>query len=112
MVDAEKLALYEARGTAGPFAVNFLSIDEGAPGGRDGARESAVAMRDAVADPQVIAIIGPAGSDTAPRGRAAAQRGRDPGGRAGRRLPGLHRRARPRASPSAGSPRAASRSPA
>ena len=68
MVDAEKLALYEARGTAGPFAVNFLSIDEGAPGGRDGAREAAVALRDAVADPQVIAMIGPAGSDT---GRAA-----------------------------------------
>ena len=68
IVDAEKLALYEARGTAGPFAVNFLSIDEGAPGGRDGAREAAVALRDAVADPQVIAMIGPAGSDT---GRAA-----------------------------------------
>ena len=65
MVDAEKLALYEARGTAGPFAVNFLSIEEGAPGGRDGAREPAVAMREAVADPQVIAVIGPEGSDTA-----------------------------------------------
>jgi ABC-type branched-subunit amino acid transport system substrate-binding protein len=68
IVDAEKLALYEARGTVGPFAINFLSIDEGEPGGRDGAREAAVALRDAVADPQVIAMIGPAGSDT---GRAA-----------------------------------------
>jgi ABC-type branched-subunit amino acid transport system substrate-binding protein len=68
IVDAEKLALNEARGTAGPYAINFLSIDEGAPGGRDGAREAAVALRDAVADPQVIAMIGPAGSDT---GRAA-----------------------------------------
>jgi ABC-type branched-subunit amino acid transport system substrate-binding protein len=68
MVDAEKLAIHEARGTAGPFAINFLSIDEGAPGGRDGAREAAVPLRDAVADPQVIAVIGPAGSDT---GRAA-----------------------------------------
>ena len=68
IVDAEKLALYDVRGTAGEFAVNFLSIDEGAPGGRDGAREAAVALRDAVADPQVIAVIGPAGSDT---GRAA-----------------------------------------
>ena len=29
MVDAEKLALYEVRGTAGPFAINFLSIEEG-----------------------------------------------------------------------------------
>ena len=61
IVDAEKLALYEARGTVGPFAINFLSIDEGEPGGRDGAREAAVALRDAVADPQVIAMIGPAG---------------------------------------------------
>ncbi len=68
IVDAEKLALHEARGTAGPFAINFLSIDEGAPGGRDGAREAATALRDAVADPLVIAMIGPAGSDT---GRAA-----------------------------------------
>ncbi|HET8950873.1 MAG TPA: hypothetical protein VFN44_10190 [Solirubrobacteraceae bacterium] len=65
IVDAEKLAIYEARGTVGPFAINFLSIDEGAPGGRDGAREAAVELRDAVADPQVIALIGPAGSDTA-----------------------------------------------
>jgi len=68
IVDAEKLALYEVRGTAGPYAINFISISEGAPGGRDGAREAAVALRDAVADPQVIAVIGPAGSDT---GRAA-----------------------------------------
>jgi ABC-type branched-subunit amino acid transport system substrate-binding protein len=68
IVDAEKLALRDARGTAGPYAVNFLSIDEGAPGGRDGARESALAMRDAIADPQVAAVIGPAGSDT---GRSA-----------------------------------------
>ena len=68
IVDAEKLALHDARGTAGPYAVNFLSIDEGAPGGRDGARESALAMRDAIADPQVTAVIGPAGSDT---GRSA-----------------------------------------
>ena len=65
IVDAEKLALREVRGTAGPYAINFISIDEGAPGGRDGARESAVAMREAIADPQVIAMIGPAGSDTA-----------------------------------------------
>ena len=68
IVDAEKLAIQEAGGTAGPFAINFLSIDEGAPGGRDGAREAAVALRDAVKDPQVMALIGPAGSDT---GRAA-----------------------------------------
>jgi len=65
MVDAEKLALYEVRGTAGPFAINFLSIEEGPAGGRDGARQSAPAMREALADPQVIAVIGPEGSDTA-----------------------------------------------
>ena len=65
MVDGEKLAIREVRGTAGPYAINFLSIDEGAPGGRDGARESVPAMREAIADPQVTALIGPAGSDTA-----------------------------------------------
>ena len=65
MVDAQKLALYDARGTAGEFAINFISLDEGAAGGRDGARESALELREAIADPQVIAMIGPAGSDTA-----------------------------------------------
>ena len=69
------------------------------PGGRDGAREAAVALREAVADPQVIAVIGPAGSDTGPRGGAAAQRGRDPRGRAGRGLPRLHGGAPRRAGP-------------
>ena len=65
MVDAEKLAIRERRGTAGPYTINFLSIDEGAPDGRDGAKESAAAMREAIADPQVTAVIGPTGSDTA-----------------------------------------------
>ena len=105
IVDAEKLALYEARGTAGTYAINFLSIDEGAPGGRDGARESAVALREAVADPQVIAVIGPGGSDTG-RAASAAQRGRDPRGPARRGLPGSPTAPAP-ASPTAGSPRGA-----
>jgi len=65
MIDAEKLALYEAGGAVGQFKVNFIAIDEGPPGGGDGAQLSALSLRDAVADPQVIALIGPAGSDTA-----------------------------------------------
>jgi branched-chain amino acid transport system substrate-binding protein len=65
IVDAEKLALFEARGAVGPFKVNFIAIDEGPPGSGDGAQLSALALRDAIADPQVIAMIGPAGSDTA-----------------------------------------------
>ncbi len=110
MVDAEKLALYDARGTAGPFAINFLSIDEGPAGGRDGARESAPAMREALADPQVIAVIGPEGSDTARATVPLLNAAGHPRGRAGRGLPGLHRARSAPASPSAGSRRAASRS--
>ena len=41
IVDAEKLALLDAGGTAGDYKVNFISIDEGAPGGADGAEEAA-----------------------------------------------------------------------
>jgi ABC-type branched-subunit amino acid transport system substrate-binding protein len=65
MVDAEKLALYEARGAVGAYKINFIAIDEGPPGSGDGAKLSALALRDSIADPQVIAMIGPAGSDTA-----------------------------------------------
>jgi ABC-type branched-subunit amino acid transport system substrate-binding protein len=56
-VDAEKLALYSSGGTAGEFAVNFVSIDEG--------RRSPVALRDALADPQIVALIGPFSSAVA-----------------------------------------------
>jgi ABC-type branched-subunit amino acid transport system substrate-binding protein len=56
-VDAEKLALFGTGGTAGEFAVNFVSIDEG--------RRSALELRDALADPQLVALIGPVSSDTA-----------------------------------------------
>jgi branched-chain amino acid transport system substrate-binding protein len=58
-VDAEKLALFGTGGTAGEFAVNFVSIDEG--------RRSALELRDALADPQLVALIGPESSDTAMR---------------------------------------------
>lgn len=56
-VDAEKLALYGTGGTAGDFAVNFVSIDEG--------RRSPLELRDALADPQITALIGPSSSETA-----------------------------------------------
>jgi branched-chain amino acid transport system substrate-binding protein len=60
MVDAEKLALYDAGGTAGDYKVNFISLDESG-----GAGPFAAALRDAVADPQVVAMIGPAGTRAA-----------------------------------------------
>jgi len=65
MIDAEKLALSDAGGAVGQFKINFIAIDEGPPGSGNGAKLSALSLRDAVADPQIIALIGPAGSDTA-----------------------------------------------
>jgi ABC-type branched-subunit amino acid transport system substrate-binding protein len=65
IVDGQKLALFEAGGPAGRYAINYIAIDEGRPGGEDGAVEAAVPLRDALADPQVTALIGPLGSDTA-----------------------------------------------
>ncbi len=44
---------------AGEFAVNFVSIDEG--------KRSALELRDALADPQVTALIGPYSSNVAMR---------------------------------------------
>jgi branched-chain amino acid transport system substrate-binding protein len=65
MVDGEKLALLEARGVVGAYKVNLVSIPE-APGTRAEAAEgAAAAARQAIADPQVAAVIGPAGSETA-----------------------------------------------
>jgi branched-chain amino acid transport system substrate-binding protein len=60
MVDAEKLALMDAGGIAGEYKVNFISLDE-----TGGAGPFAAALRDAVADPQVIAVIGPVGTGPA-----------------------------------------------
>jgi branched-chain amino acid transport system substrate-binding protein len=65
MVDGEKLALLEARGLAGDYKVNLVSVEE-APGSRAEAAEgAAAAARAAIADPQVTAVIGAAGSGTA-----------------------------------------------
>ncbi len=60
IVDAEKLLLFETGGTPGEFEVNFVSVDEGQPGG---GKRSLQALRDVLADPQVTALIGPAGFD-------------------------------------------------
>jgi branched-chain amino acid transport system substrate-binding protein len=65
IVDAEKLVLLEAGGAAGAYAINFISLDEGRPGEDPLSGEAAVTLRDMVADPQVSAVIGPAGSGTA-----------------------------------------------
>jgi ABC-type branched-subunit amino acid transport system substrate-binding protein len=65
IVDGQKLALFDAGGKAGEYAINFIAIDEGRPGGEDGAVEAAVPLRDALKDPQITALIGPLGSDTA-----------------------------------------------
>jgi branched-chain amino acid transport system substrate-binding protein len=65
IVDAEKLALFDAGGTAGPYAINFISISEGEAGGDAVGKKVALALRDAIADPQITAMIGPAGSGTA-----------------------------------------------
>ena len=65
IVDAEKLALLEAGGTAGAYAVNFISISEGRPGEDPVPGDVALALREMVADPQITAVIGPAGSATA-----------------------------------------------
>jgi branched-chain amino acid transport system substrate-binding protein len=60
IVDGEKLALMDAGGTAGDYKVNFISLDE-----TGGAGPFAAQLREAVADPQVIAVIGPAGTPAA-----------------------------------------------
>ena len=62
----EARALRRSAARSGSFQVNFIAIDASPPGGWDGAlKVSAVPLRDAIADPQVIAMIGPGGSDTA-----------------------------------------------
>ena len=58
MVDAEKLALLEAGGKVGDYTINFIVVDERA-------RISSADLRDSIADPQVIAMIGPGRSETA-----------------------------------------------
>ena len=66
-VDAEKLALADAGGRAGPLAVNFSSLDLG---GADQQRQAEVARR-AISDPQIIAAIVDATAVTVPLFNAA-----------------------------------------
>jgi branched-chain amino acid transport system substrate-binding protein len=60
IVDGEKLALMDAGGTAGGYKVNFISLDE-----TGGPAPFAAQLREAVADPQVVAVIGPGGTAAA-----------------------------------------------
>jgi hypothetical protein len=66
-VDAEKLALSDAGGRAGAYAVNFTSLDLGAPD----ARLQAQASRRAISDPAIIAAIVDATNVTVPLFNAA-----------------------------------------
>jgi hypothetical protein len=66
-VDAEKLALADAGGRAGAYAVNFTSLDLGAPD----ERLQAQAARRAISDPQIIAAIVDATGVTVPLFNAA-----------------------------------------
>jgi hypothetical protein len=66
-VDAEKLALADAGGHAGSFAVNFSSLDLG---GADEKRQAQAARR-AISDPQIIAAIVDATNVTVPLFNAA-----------------------------------------
>jgi hypothetical protein len=74
-VDAEKLALSDAGGRAGPLAVNFTSLDLGAD-----EELQAEAVRRAIADPQVIAAIVDATTVTVPLFNAAGLLQVAPGG--------------------------------
>ena len=74
-VDAEKLALSDAGGRAGPLAVNFTSLEHG-----EDASLQAEAVRRAIADPQVIAAIVDANTVTVPLFNAAGLLQVAPGG--------------------------------
>jgi len=66
VVDGQRLALQQAGGRAGSFKVNFTSLD--ATSGASGDElpgEVASAVRQAIADPQVIAVIGDLEPETA-----------------------------------------------
>lgn len=67
LVDGQRLALREAGGRTGPFKVNLASLDE-----TRGEREAselpgavAASVRQAIADPQIIAAIADLGDETA-----------------------------------------------
>jgi branched-chain amino acid transport system substrate-binding protein len=65
MVDAQKLAILQAHGRAGAVGINFFSVDEGAPGADSPPKVAGVATEQVIRDPQVIAAVGAARSDTA-----------------------------------------------
>lgn len=58
LVDAEKLALLQAGGRAAGLGVNFVSVDEGAPGRDSPPRAAGKAAEQAARDAQTIAVIG------------------------------------------------------
>ena len=65
ILDGEKLALAEAGGRAGGFGINFVSLDEGAEDPAETVSRAASASRDAISDPQIIAVIDALDSATA-----------------------------------------------
>lgn len=66
IVDGERLALRQADGRAGRFKVNFASLDETGGAARDEvAGRVASATRQAIADAQIIAVIGDLDGSTA-----------------------------------------------
>ena len=65
VLDGEKLALAEAGGTAGAMGINFVSLDEGAEDPAETVSRAASASRDAISDPQIIAVIDGLDSATA-----------------------------------------------
>lgn len=65
IVLGQKLALQEAGGTAGPYAVSFVSLDESSPDPALVSERAGVVAEQVIRDPQVIAVIGFAGSEAA-----------------------------------------------
>jgi len=62
VADGQRLALLEAGGRAGVYAINFALLEES---GEDPAAAAAAAARQALADAQVVAVIGGLDSATA-----------------------------------------------
>ena len=65
MVDASKLAIAQAGGEVGDFAINFAAVDEGPLGAPAPRRPTAAAAEQVIRDAQVIAVVGAVRSDAA-----------------------------------------------
>ena len=65
MVDAQKLAIEQARGRIGKLGINFVSVDEGSPGADTPPVVAGNAAEAVIRDPQVIGVVGALRSDTA-----------------------------------------------